>query len=296
VARGHGDVTVHVATVHFRSPRWIEIQVTHLRRYVPTPLKIWGSFQGIEARHGEHLDRVVKHVGRVTHPEKLNHLALEISSVAADDDLLMFLDGDAFPIADLGPLLSNGLSQAPLLAVRRAEHANEPHPHPCFCVTSVGFWRTLPGDWCKGYTWLDEDGSTASGVGANLLRALELTNTPWTELHRSNIDGPHPALFAVYGDVLYHHGAAFRDHGVILRSDRESAPAGVRAPKLPGLGPLVRRIDRRRLVRWRHETERANANISEAMYQRIAGGDPGWLESVLGHRRAETGARLPRAV
>jgi hypothetical protein len=119
-------------------------------------------------------------------------------------------------------------------------------------------------------------------VGANLLRALELSSTPWAELHRSNQDGPHPALFAVYGDVLYHHGAAFRDHGVILRSDRDAAPANVPVPPLPGLGPVVRRINRSRLRRWRHETEAANAELSEAMFQRIASDDPGWLASVLG--------------
>jgi hypothetical protein len=279
-------MTVHVATVHFRSPRWIEIQVSHLRRHIPMDLKIWGSLQGIDEAHAEHFDRSIRHVGSVTHPEKLNHMALEISTEAADDDLVMFIDGDAFPIADLGPLLSSGLTQAPLLAVRRTEHANEPHPHPCFCVTSVGFWRTLPGDWSKGYTWVDEDGSRASGVGANLLRALELTNTPWLELHRSNEDGPHAALFAVYGDVVYHHGAAFRDHGVILRSDRDAAPANLRVPPLPGLGPVIRRVNRSRLRRWRHETEAANAELSEAMYQRIARGDPGWLASVMGPAKA----------
>jgi len=289
-------MTVHVATVHYRSPRWIEIQAKHLRRHVPAPLQIWGSLQGIDEAHGRHFDRAIKHVGSVAHPEKLNHLALEIAAEAAEDDVLVFLDGDAFPIADLGPLLASGLAEAPLLAVRRVEHANEPHPHPCFCMTTVGFWRSLPGDWCKGYTWLDEDGSLASGVGANLLRALQLANTPWAELHRTNPNGPHPALFAVYGGVVYHHGAAFRDHGVILRSDRQTVPAGVRAPSVPGLGALVRRVNRGRLRRWRQETEQANAELSEAIYRRIAREDPQWLASVLGQGGGEPAARISGAV
>ena len=192
---------VHVATVHFRSPRWIEIQVTHLRRHIPAPLTIWGSVQGIDARDAAHFDRAIEHIGNATHPEKLNHLALEISNEAADEDLLMFLDGDAFPIADLGSLLASALSEAPLLAVRRVEQANEPHPHPCFCVTTVGFWRRLPGDWSRGYSWIDGNGVAASGVGANLLRALEITDSPWLELHRSNANEAHPALFGVYGGV-----------------------------------------------------------------------------------------------
>lgn len=273
--------TVHVATAHFRSPRWIEIQVEHLRRNVQQPLVIWGSIQGIGASHARHFDRVIEHVGSVTHPEKLNHMALEISSVASEQDIVMFLDGDAFPIADLEPLLREGLRNAPLVAVRRAEHAEEPHPHPCFCVTTVGFWRTLPGDWCKGHTWIDADGTRASGVGANLLRALELSGTPWLELHRSNGTEPHPALFAVYGGVVYHHGAAFRDHGVLLRSDRDLSPANLPVPPVPGLAAAVRRLNRRRQRRWRRQTEEANARISEQMYERIARGDESWLKELL---------------
>jgi hypothetical protein len=275
-------MTVHVATVHFRSPRWIDIQVSHLRRHIPAPLMIWGGLQGVDEQHYGQFDRAIEHRGRVTHPEKLNHLALEISSEAAADDLLIFLDGDAFPIADLGPLLMSGLSEAPLLAVRRIEQANEPHPHPCFCLTTVGFWRELPGDWSQGYTWIDEDGTVSNGPGANLLRALELSDTPWVELHRSNANELHPSLFSVYGGVVYHHGASFRDHGVLLRSDRQAPPQLRQVPSVPGVAQLVRSINRRRWRRWRHEREAANAELSERVYQRIANGDPEWLKSVTG--------------
>lgn len=279
--------TVHVATVHYRSPRWIETQVEHLRRHVAEPLQIWGSIQGIDPHHARHFDRVIEHVGSVSHPEKLNHLALEISSEADDEDIVMFLDGDAFPIADLGALLAEGLGRAPLVAVRRTEHADEPHPHPCFCVTTVGFWRALPGDWSKGYTWLDADGTPASGVGANLLRALELSATPWVELHRSNGTAPHPALFAVYGGVIYHHGAAFRQ-GVLLRSDRQHGPANLPVPPVPGLAAAVRRLNRRRRRRWRRATEVANAQISEQMYERIVSRDPSWLGELLEDHAADS--------
>jgi hypothetical protein len=287
-------MTVHVATVHYRSPRWIEIQVTHLRRHIPAPLKLWGSFQRIDARYESRFDRVIRHTASASHPEKLNHLALEIANEAADEDPLIFIDGDAFPIADLAPLFESGLAEAPLVAVRRVEQANEPHPHPCFCVTTVGFWRSFPGDWSQGYTWVDEDGTTSTGPGANLLRALELSNTPWVELHRSNGSEPHPTLFAVYGGVVYHHGAAFRDHGVILRSDRETAPALLSGPPLPGAGPLMRRINRNRLRRWKDETQKANAELSEAIYQRIASGDPTWAESVSGSLGGVTGEPVKR--
>ena len=148
------------------------------------------------------------------HAAKLNSLAMEICSVASDDDLLIFLDGDAFPIADPMPLINDGLARAPLVAVRRAENANEPQPHPCFTVTTVGTWRTLPGDWTAGYTWTGVRGRPTSDVGGNLLRQLELTGTPWVQVLRSNRRNLDPLYFGIYGDVIYHHGAGFAVEGV----------------------------------------------------------------------------------
>ena len=66
----------------------------------------------------------------------------------------MFIDGDAFPIVDPMPVIEEGLAKAPLVAARRAENGNDPQPHPCFCVTTVGTWHSLPGDWSGGYTWM----------------------------------------------------------------------------------------------------------------------------------------------
>ena len=167
---------LYIVTVHYRSPRWIEIQHRYLRRHIQVPLQVWTSLEGIEGSYGSYFDRVLEQQG--THAAKLNHLAMEVTHVAADDDLLMFLDGDAFTIADPMPLIDESLQRAPLLAVRRAENVDEPQPHPCFCVTTVGTWRSLPGDWTAGPTWTGAHGRPTSDVGANLLRKLELSQTP----------------------------------------------------------------------------------------------------------------------
>lgn len=207
----HGEraVLLHVATIHHKSPRWIEIQAGYLQRHISVPFQTWSSLEGIDRSYASHFDRVLEQRG--PQAGKLNHLAREISYVAADDDLIMFLDGDAFPIADPLPVVMHGLARAPLVAVRRAEVQDEPQPHPCFCVTSVGAWRALRGDWSSGWAWPRENGELVSDVGANLLRALELSQTPWVELLRTNGSKLHPLSFAIYGDVVYHHGEGFRD-------------------------------------------------------------------------------------
>ena len=89
---------LYVATVHYRSPDWIEIQARHLREHISVPFQTWTSLEGIDPAYAVHFDRVLEQRG--SHAGKLNHMAREISHVAAEDDLIMFLDGDAFPIAD----------------------------------------------------------------------------------------------------------------------------------------------------------------------------------------------------
>lgn len=268
---------LYVATIHFNSPRWIEIQTRYLREHIPVPYQVWTSLEGIDQSYSIHFDRVIQQMG--PHAGKLNHLALEISHEAEDSDLLMFLDGDAFPIADPMPLITDSLAKAPLLAVRRAEHLDDPQPHPCFCVTTVGTWRSLPGDWSKGHTWpLGPGGAPWTDVGANLLRELELKGTPWIELLRSNGTDLDPIYFAVYGNVVYHHGSSFRPttlSGVHHRSS--DAPAQLQVPRLPGLAGVVRLLNRRRWRRWERSTLKRRSELSKSVFDRIQRGDSSWL-------------------
>src|SRR5271166_4666302 len=220
---------LYVATVHYRSPRWIEIQARYLKAHISVPFQTWSSLEGIDPAYGVHFDRVVEQLG--PHAGKLNHLAMEISQEAADEDLLMFLDGDAFPIVDPMPVIEQSLARAPLLAVRRAENLDEPQPHPSFCVTTVGTWRSLPGDWSLGPTRPAVEGDLVSDVGANLLRALELSGTSWVQLLRTSGTKLHPLFFAVYGEIVYHHGAGFREKA-LPRVDRERLKARQPARRL----------------------------------------------------------------
>lgn len=251
---------LHIATVHFKTPRWIPIQARELSRNIGVPYKTWASLEGIDASYQEYFDRVVDEVG--DHACKLNDLATAILREADDDDLLMFLDGDAFPIADLGPLVASGLSVAPLLAVRRAENYDEPQPHPCFCVTRVATWRSLPGDWSAGGAeWMGPLGKPITDLGANLLRRLEQSNTQWRQVLRSNRRNPHPLLFGIYGDVIYHHGAGFRTPST--RVDWELAASR----ETPGMD------------RWevgRTLVER-NSRRSDEVFREIEDDEPGWL-------------------
>jgi hypothetical protein len=268
---------LYVATVHYGSPDWIEIQTRHLREHIGVPHQVWSSLEQIDPAYASHFDRVYEQRGR--HSDKLNHLAIEIAGEADPEDLIMFLDGDAFPVADPLPLISESLSRAPLVAVRRAENAGDQQPHPCFCVTTVGTWRTLPGDWSAGYTWTDPQGRRVSDVGANLLRQLQLTNTPWVEVLRSNRVDLDPLFFGIYGDVVYHHGAGFRA-GDFSRVHIDSAPEPRPLPDTPLLRARTRRANGARQRRWRRSLRERQAELSARLFEQIRSGDPAWLNEL----------------
>jgi hypothetical protein len=279
---------LYVATVHYKSPRWIDIQADYLRRNVTISYQIWGSIEGIDPAHAASFDRVLEQRG--PHAGKLNHLALEICHVAADDDLIMFLDGDAFPIADPMPLIEESLERAPLLAIRRAENVDEPQPHPSFCVTTVGAWRSLPGDWSIGPVWPGVNGNRVSDVGANLLRALTLSETPWVQLLRTNGSGLHPLFFGIYGDIVYHHGAGFRSDR-LPRTDRErlKSRAAEEKARHPARHLLRAGVERVRGSAWNEAMERNNEQ-SRLIFEAIRDRDPDWLARVRGDVASEQGS------
>jgi hypothetical protein len=210
---------LHVVTVHFRSETWIEPQLRYLRRFAPCDTQVWASLDGIERRglfdHETSLD------GR--HASKLNELARLVSAAAAPDDHLLFLDGDAFPVAPLAPVLAAG---APRIAAQRRDPP-VPVPHACFCLTTVRLWNDIGGDWSAGSYYWEGSGREAVGqvtnVGALLKVRLAEAGVEWVALHPMNRRPSYPlSAFNVFGDdalgpVVYHHGAGFRERANPLR-------------------------------------------------------------------------------
>lgn len=241
---------LHIATVHWQEERWIAPQLRHLRRNLGEH-RIWASLNGIDP---EPWRDEFAYIGDLQgdHHDKLNQLVERIETEAAPDDLLLFLDSDAFPIAPMDGSLLGGF---PLVAVRRDENAGEPMPHPCFCLTTVGFWQDIGGDWGEGrFHWTAPNGDRLTDGGANLLGILLERGIEWRPLLRSNRFELDPLWFGIYGDVVYHHGAGSRpaisyrqetQRRDVVRRARDAAiiPAGV-----PVLGRLERSVRYRRAL------------------------------------------------
>jgi hypothetical protein len=252
---------IHIATVHWNSDRWIDIQLRHLAANLHSPHRVYASLVGVASEQGERFFLAnVEEGGR--HHENLNALAARVLDEAAPEDLLVFMDGDAFPIADLDGALPALLERHPLAAVRRDENLQDPQPHPSFCVTTAGFWHEIGGDWSPGYQWRNARGDAISDVGGNLLGVLRERGIEWRPLLRTNARELHPILFGVYGDLVYHHGAGFRGHSFSRREEvdvlREVERAGGNRRDRTG-----------RYLELKREQSRRNQELATTVLERI---------------------------
>jgi hypothetical protein len=200
---------IHIVTVHWMDPKWIAPQTEFLRLNVELPYRTWASLEGItDPAERARFDVVEDFEGM--HADKLNALAELVVAEADPEDLLVFIDGDAFPIRPIATWMTDLLGDVPLAAVRRDENQGERQPHPCFCVTTVGLWKQIGGDWRSGGTWTSPGGMQVTDVGGTLYTQLRSAGIDWLPLLRSNTNELHPLWFAVYAQHVYHHGAGFR--------------------------------------------------------------------------------------
>ncbi len=198
---------LNIVTVHWQSPQWIDIQLRYLERNLDVPWRAFASLNGIGEELWDRFHFAADLEG--DHPTKLNTLAQIVASQSDPEDRLVFLDGDAFPVRPVGSWFDSLLADHPLAALRRDENLGDVQPHPAFCLTTVGFWNELEGDWRAGYTWETAFGATTD-VGGRLLCSLRERNLAWRPILRTNTSNLHPVWYGVYEHRIYHHGAGFR--------------------------------------------------------------------------------------
>ena len=254
---------INVITVHWMSAKWIPIQLAYLERNINVPYRILASLNGIDDPDMRRRFDYVQDVENASHPEKLNILSEVAVERSKPEDLLLFLDGDAFPVQPLQPWLDETLAEYPLVAVQRRENCEDLRPHPSFCVTTVRFWKELGCNW-TGDDWITPTGDHFYDAGSALARILDAHGIEWLPLLRANTKDLHPLWYAVYGHRVYHHGAGFRDRvskvDLIKRPTLFNVNSAWDGPSAGQLG-MVLKSDPSALkrVRMRHVVEFAKA-------------------------------------
>jgi hypothetical protein len=202
---------IHIATVHWLDATWVEIQCRYFARWMKdTPYRLYGFLNGVDPEPYRRSFAYISTEPIVAHITKLNLLADEICRVGSPEDIIVFIDGDAFPVNDFVPYVLRQLQNYPLVAIQRLENEGDPQPHPSFCATTIKFWREIKGDWSKGPKWRTNTGTMRSDTGGVLWEKLTTAGIAWKPILRSNTVNLHPLWFGIYGDLIYHHGAAFR--------------------------------------------------------------------------------------
>jgi len=203
-------VTVHVATVHHRDGRFVDLQLDALERWMSEPFVTWTILDGVES---DRFTTVIPSPKATTHGPRLDALAHTIFREADDDDVILFLDGDAWPVSDPCPAIREALASTGMVAVRRDEALAGPWPHPSFCATTVENWHQLEASWAPTLV-PDVEARNRKDVGGDVLLALREHGRDFTPLLRVNTHNPHRLFFALYGNttgpIVYHHGAGFR--------------------------------------------------------------------------------------
>jgi hypothetical protein len=211
---------INVITVHWMSAKWVPAQLEYLERNMNSPYRVFASLNGIDdpdvRRRFHYVDDV-----EGKHPEKLDSLSKTVIERSEPTDILMFLDGDAFPVQPLQPWLDEALERHGLVAVQRKENCEDLRPHPSFCATTVALWKDLGCDWTVT-PWTSSTGVTFEDAGGTLAGVLESNSIEWLPLVRTNTYNPHPLWYAVYGHRIYHHGAGFRNR--VSKVDRVTKP------------------------------------------------------------------------
>ncbi len=202
---------IFVATVHWESGAWIKTQVSQLAKHLPTKPLIYAYLNRFETKEYEKYFDYFSTEDIKTHNYKLNALADKIITTATDNDIITFIDGDAFPVDDLSYYINILSKKTPLIAVQRLENLGDIQPHPCFCMTTVGFWKSINANWNPGYKWRNSEGKLVTDVGATVLKRLKMSKTDWLKLNRTNKVDLHPLWYGIYDDRIYHHGAGFRN-------------------------------------------------------------------------------------
>lgn len=201
---------IHVLTVHWRDDAWVDIQLKYFEKHLRAPYKTYAFLSYLPQIHKSKYF-YASYEKIKSHGSKLNILADMAALHSTDEnDWLMFIDGDAFPIGDIVEYGKEKLRHFPLIAIRRDENFGDRQPHPSFCLTTIKFWKEIEGDWRVGATWINDLGEEKRDVGGNVLASLNERGYNWHPMLRSNTMNLHALWFGIYDNIIYHHGAGFR--------------------------------------------------------------------------------------
>tara|TARA_R100000664_G_scaffold18454_1_gene27517 strand:- start:13745 stop:14569 length:825 start_codon:yes stop_codon:yes gene_type:complete len=210
---------IYFVTMHHNTDNFVNLQAQNIKNYTPevfTKYKVYCGLSGVPDYRGEENNFTNYSFFNITevmnqHWFRMNWLVDRIkeNETIEDDDILVFLDGDAFPVDFWYPKIVELLKENEMVAADRREDIEpllaeemKPYPHPLFLATKAKFWIE------NELKWGIDESKGISTPGCLLKLWLEENDYSYAPLVRTNVFDIHPLFFGVYGDLIYHHGAA----------------------------------------------------------------------------------------
>jgi len=218
---------IYIATLHHSTNKFIDLQDAYYKAYTKEEYVLYAGLSDLEediASYSHAIDAGMYEKWRLFNFDgvenqqwhKLNCLVdaiTQTSETPQEEDLLVFTDGDAFPVAPWEDKIRAELEKenVKVVAIQRSENPEpglaeqfKPYPHPCFFATKLKFWL----DNKLGWGLHPPEIVTAGPLLKLWLQQQEFSYTP---LLRTNLYNIHPLYFGIYGDMIYHHGAGNRE-------------------------------------------------------------------------------------
>lgn len=212
---------IHIITNHHKTDMWIDLQISQIKKHISEYL-VWSYSSGFDiSKHQKKFHYLKNHTprtgeafgGYLNHMLKLNSLTEIVlnDTNTKEDDILIWLDSDAFPIANINNYIDNKLSVFPLIAIVRPENGGDIIPHPSFTCSTVAFWKKNKLNW-NGIPGKDTaiNNFGLHDPGGELYETLRKKNINWFRLKRTKSLTEHQVFFTIYDNIIYHHGAGSR--------------------------------------------------------------------------------------
>tara|TARA_R110002074_G_scaffold160767_3_gene318306 strand:- start:9063 stop:10022 length:960 start_codon:yes stop_codon:yes gene_type:complete len=301
---------LHIITLHFTTPAWLEIQKRHIEKYTTRydpntgqqNYKVWLGFYNQELpsdfvvpTNWETID-----LNKLYPPDGRNEHYLQtewmyhniVKDNMKDDDILVFMDSDAFPVIphwaselqgiltdNQGRLMNTQASRETLgypevvgiyqLENRGIAQTDNYYPAPdlCFFATTKKVWEEKQLQWT-----IDPSNPEHQNPAFGLLDIIREKEVRECKLMRTNIFDAHNVMFGVYGNMIYHQACGSR---AIIGRPLETAGAKAETSRHCFTGYDI--FGRQKLGNWYREDfikkcsdiVETNTQIFDVIYNRL---------------------------
>jgi hypothetical protein len=211
---------IHILTIHYVD-KWVDTQLEFFKKNIKSPYRVYTI---LGENFNTHKDKFYfAEEGKIKHYHALERLRKILKNEPTnDEDTVIVIDSDAFPIKPIDDYLHNHLKIFEFLAISEPKHNYKPlpiQPFECFYAFKYKFFEKYnfkfkyqPGIHSNWIDWM--------------INWFKDKNIEWYPLNRTNKVDIHPLYFGIYDDIVYHHWGGSRNR--VSRTCRtKSAQTGI---------------------------------------------------------------------